>query len=108
MGSESACGPAAAGVSLIAAAPKDERSLANKAGKTSRPIFMVWIAIRVIQIYQIVSRAALPRSCRFHPTCSQYTLESIQMYGLLKGCAKAFARILKCSPLSSGGHDPVR
>ncbi|MCK5081748.1 MAG: membrane protein insertion efficiency factor YidD [Candidatus Omnitrophica bacterium] len=69
---------------------------------------MAWISIRIIKAYQKVSHTFFPRTCRFHPSCSQYALESIQMYGFLKGAFKALGRILKCSPLSGGGYDPVR
>ncbi len=44
-------------------------------------------------------------SCRFYPTCSHYTILSIEKYGLLKGLIKAFWRILRCNPFSKGGID---
>ncbi|MDD3480905.1 MAG: membrane protein insertion efficiency factor YidD [Patescibacteria group bacterium] len=46
--------------------------------------------------------------CRYYPTCSEYTYEAIEKYGVLKGGAKGMWRILRCNPLSKGGHDPVR
>jgi putative membrane protein insertion efficiency factor len=46
-------------------------------------------------------------SCRFHPTCSAYALEAIEMHGALKGGALAVKRILKCHPFHPGGLDPV-
>ncbi len=45
--------------------------------------------------------------CRFYPSCSQYTLEAISHYGVLKGALKGLWRVLRCSPLSRGGADPV-
>lgn len=45
--------------------------------------------------------------CRFHPHCSEYGYLAIEKYGLLKGGFKALWRILRCHPLSSGGHDPL-
>ena len=46
--------------------------------------------------------------CRFHPTCSQYAVEAIQRYGVLRGSYKAIKRILKCHPWHPGGFDPVQ
>ena len=46
--------------------------------------------------------------CRFYPSCSQYTYEAVNRYGVLKGALKGLWRILRCSPLSKGGVDPVR
>lgn len=48
------------------------------------------------------------KSCRFAPTCSQYTLEAVEKYGVVKGVWKGFLRILRCHPWSSGGYDPVK
>lgn len=45
--------------------------------------------------------------CIHQPTCSQYTYEAIDRFGLVKGSIMGFFRILRCNPLNSGGHDPV-
>lgn len=47
------------------------------------------------------------RTCRFHPTCSQYTLEAIERFGPAKGCWLGFLRVLRCHPWSEGGIDPI-
>jgi len=43
--------------------------------------------------------------CKFYPSCSDYAIESIKKYGVVKGSAKSVARILRCSPFSKGGID---
>jgi len=45
--------------------------------------------------------------CRFHPTCSNYTYEAVDRYGVIKGLYLGFLRILKCHPWNKGGIDPV-
>ena len=68
---------------------------------------LVKLAIFLINIYQkVISPLTLP-SCRFTPTCSEYTLQSIKKYGFLKGGIKSFFRIIRCNPLCRGGYDPV-
>lgn len=46
--------------------------------------------------------------CRFNPTCSQYGLEAITKYGIIKGGFKAMWRILRCNPWNKGGNDPLK
>ncbi len=45
--------------------------------------------------------------CRFYPTCSEYTYQAIQKYGILRGGWKGLKRIIRCHPFSSGGYDPL-
>jgi len=49
----------------------------------------------------------LPKACRFYPTCSEYAMQSIEKYGILKGIFLSFRRVLRCHPFSPGGFDPV-
>jgi uncharacterized protein len=65
------------------------------------------IAIALIRLYRIVF-GWLPESCRFEPTCSRYTEQAIEKYGLLKGSWMGARRIARCHPGSAGGYDPVR
>ena len=64
--------------------------------------------IALIKGYQVVVSPMLPPSCRFTPSCSLYTLQAIEKYGLLKGILMGTRRILRCHPFSKGGFDPVK
>jgi putative membrane protein insertion efficiency factor len=64
-------------------------------------------AMVVIRGYQRVLSPAMPPSCRFTPSCSQYTLEAIRRYGVLRGGWLGARRILRCHPFNRGGFDPV-
>lgn len=48
------------------------------------------------------------RLCRFHPTCSEYTYQAIEKYGIFKGGVMGLRRILRCHPWNDGGYDPVK
>jgi len=50
----------------------------------------------------------LPPACRYTPTCSEYAVEAVERYGVLKGTVLALKRLLSCNPFSRGGYDPVR
>ncbi|MBF7081375.1 membrane protein insertion efficiency factor YidD [Desulfallas sp. Bu1-1] len=63
--------------------------------------------IYVVRFYQLFISPIKGRTCRFYPTCSEYTIQAMEKYGLIKGSFKAIIRILKCHPFHPGGHDPV-
>ncbi len=72
------------------------------------------IASFLIRIYQktvspdhsLLGKKLFPRGCcRFHPTCSEYTKEAIQKYGIIRGGIKGMYRILRCNPWCEGGID---
>jgi uncharacterized protein len=61
-----------------------------------------------IVVYQRVVSPAIPRRCKYEPTCSRYALDAIREYGILRGLVLAGWRLLRCNPLSHGGYDPVQ
>jgi putative membrane protein insertion efficiency factor len=64
-------------------------------------------ALLVIRVYQLVLSPFLGGQCRFYPSCSAYTREAIDRYGLLKGIALGGRRLLRCHPFHPGGVDHV-
>jgi uncharacterized protein len=64
--------------------------------------------ITLIKGYRRVVSPMLPPSCRFTPSCSLYTLQAIEKYGLLRGGYMGARRVLRCHPFSKGGFDPVQ
>jgi len=60
-----------------------------------------------IVVYQHVISPALPRRCKYEPTCSRYAVDAIGRYGILRGLVLAGWRLLRCNPWSYGGYDPV-
>ena len=61
----------------------------------------------LIRGYQVAISPAFPPRCRFHPSCSQYTLEAVTRYGVIRGTWLGMRRLVKCHPFHPGGHDPV-
>jgi uncharacterized protein len=68
---------------------------------------MSGMALGLIKLYQGTLSRVLPSVCRFTPTCSQYAIEAIQKYGVLRGTRMAVRRIVRCNPFTEGGYDPV-
>ena len=60
-----------------------------------------------IQLYRRFISPALPRRCKYHPSCSAYAIQAIRTYGILRGVVLAGWRLLRCNPWSHGGFDPV-
>ena len=74
----------------------------NTAARTARAVLTAPIVA-----YQRVLSPALPRRCRYEPTCSRYATQAIWEYGILRGLVLAGWRLLRCNPFSRGGYDPV-
>jgi uncharacterized protein len=68
---------------------------------------MKHLFIFLIKVWQRTFSQALPPSCRFTPSCSQYGVEALQKYGALKGGWLTIKRVGRCHPFNSGGYDPV-
>ena len=63
--------------------------------------------IWLIRVYQYIISPVLGPKCRFTPTCSQYAIEALKKYGVLKGTWLSAKRIVRCNPWGGHGHDPV-
>ena len=69
------------------------------------------ICLYVIKIYKKIFSPIfyiLGSKCKYYPTCSEYSRQAIEKYGVLKGGILSLKRILKCNPLSKGGYDPLK
>ena len=65
------------------------------------------LVLAPIRLYQRLISPALPRRCRYEPTCSAYAMEAIRELGVIRGTILAAWRLARCNPLSGGGYDPV-
>jgi len=65
------------------------------------------VAIAPITLYQRLISPAIPRRCKYEPTCSRYAAQAIRDFGILRGLVLAGWRLLRCNPWSHGGFDPV-
>ncbi|MGB9735706.1 MAG: membrane protein insertion efficiency factor YidD [bacterium] len=66
-----------------------------------------WIVVHLIKIYQIFISPLFGATCRYNPTCSEYSIIAIRRYGIFKGGILATKRVLRCHPFHPGGDDPV-
>ena len=64
-------------------------------------------ALGLIKLYQSTVSQVMPHSCRFTPTCSQYTYQAISRFGLVRGVCLGTKRIARCHPFNPGGYDPL-
>lgn len=68
---------------------------------------IIYLLLLPIRFYQLAISPMLPSSCRYTPTCSQYSIEAIKKHGPLKGLWLSVKRILSCNPWGGSGYDPV-
>ena len=65
------------------------------------------VLLAIIRFYRAAISPYTKPSCKYIPTCSEYGLEAIERFGVLKGSALTIWRILRCNPFAKGGFDPV-
>lgn len=68
---------------------------------------MKGVALGLIRLYQMTISEVTLTSCRFVPSCSQYTHEAIEKYGFFRGTWMGIKRLVRCHPFNRGGYDPV-
>ena len=69
---------------------------------------LTYSLIKLIKIYRFLISPLLGHSCRYLPTCSEYSIEALKNYGFLKGSLLSLKRVLSCHPWGSGGFDPIK
>ena len=69
---------------------------------------LTYILIKLIKFYQYLASPLIGHSCRYLPTCSEYSIEALKTFGFFKGLFLSFKRILSCHPWRNGGFDPVK
>ncbi len=79
-----------------------DRSAARIAGRC-----LLAVVLAPLRAYSKLISPALPRRCRYEPTCSAYAIEAMRSFGVLRGAVLAAWRLLRCNPFSDGGYDPV-
>jgi putative membrane protein insertion efficiency factor len=68
---------------------------------------MTQVLLKLIRLYQILLSPLFAGSCRYYPSCSQYTYEAVTRYGWFRGSWMGMKRIGRCHPFAKGGYDPV-
>lgn len=69
--------------------------------------WLIKLIILPIRLYQRWISPLLGPRCRYHPSCSEFSIEAFSRYGLAIGLLKSVSRLLRCHPLFPGGHEPV-
>ena len=65
------------------------------------------LLVTLVRVYQALLSPVLPRSCKYHPSCSQYAVDALREYGAWRGSVLAAWRVLRCNPLSTPAYDPI-
>ena len=69
---------------------------------------LTYILIKLIKGYKFLISPLLGDTCKYLPTCSEYSIEALKQFGLIKGVFMSIKRILSCHPWGKGGFDPVK
>ncbi len=68
---------------------------------------LAWPLILLVRAYQATLSPFLGGQCRYHPTCSHYSIQALKEYGAIRGTVLTVRRIARCHPFARGGYDPV-
>ena len=66
------------------------------------------LLIKLIKIYKYIISPLIGPSCRYLPTCSEYSIEALKTYGFIKGFSLSLKRVMSCHPWGNSGFDPVK
>lgn len=66
------------------------------------------ILVAIIELYQKYISPLMGKHCKYYPTCSEYTRQAVDKYGIIRGSLLGIIRILKCNPFSKGGVDLLK
>lgn len=80
----------------------DERKLCCSAA-----LLLSCFLIRMVHVYRATLGKIMGGHCRYEPSCSQYMIDAINLYGPVRGSWRGFKRICRCHPFGGGGHDPA-
>ena len=68
---------------------------------------LIFPFVFLVKTYQNIISPLFPPTCRYTPTCSEYSIQSLKKYGLIKGVYLSIKRIVNCHPLGGSGYDPI-
>jgi len=66
------------------------------------------LLIAILKIYKSAISPLMPKSCRFYPSCSDYSIQAISKYGPVRGVLLGIGRLCRCNQFFSGGYDPLK
>ena len=85
-----------------------QRALTDVPGPAGPQTLPRTLALATLRFYKYWISPLLPSACRYHPTCSEYMMQAIEKYGVVRGAGKGLRRLSRCHPFHEGGFDPVR
>ena len=85
----------------------EETAAATEEKRRGRVSVFAWPLIGLVRLYQLTLGHFMGGHCRFHPTCSQYSLEALKTHGAIRGGWLTMRRVLRCHPFGGAGFDPV-